>query len=178
MAMKIRPRALFILITFSIGVFASHTAFSAESGSALYIGGSQAFGAGGTPPPGTYGTIAAVVDGGVVDINVRKTAFAFVANIIHVLPGGIADGRLGFSASLPFASMTDPEVSAAGAVTGNVQTDGWGIGDLGSSATQFAGGAGFRYMIDPESGVSIGVDLASAGDGIEFYVQISDFIAN
>jgi hypothetical protein len=152
MAMKIRPRALFILITFSIGVFASHTAFSAESGSALYIGGSQAFGAGGTPPPGTYGTIAAVVDGGVVDINVRKTAFAFVANIIHVLPGGIADGRLGFSASLPFASMTDPEVSA--------------------------GGAGFRYMIDPESGVSIGVDLASAGDGIEFYVQISDFIAN
>lgn len=52
------------------------------------------------------------------------------------------------------------------------------VGDLGSSTTQFAGGAGFRYMIDPESGVSIGVDLASAGDGIEFYVQISDFFAN
>ncbi len=52
------------------------------------------------------------------------------------------------------------------------------IGHLGSSPTQFAGGAGFRYMIDPESGISIGVDLAGGGDGIEFYVQVSDFFAN
>jgi len=52
------------------------------------------------------------------------------------------------------------------------------VGDLSSSPTQFAGGAGFRYMIDPESGISIGADLAGAGDGIEFYVQVSDFFAN
>ena len=52
------------------------------------------------------------------------------------------------------------------------------VGDLGSSPTQFAGGAGFRYMIDPESGISIGVDLAGGGDRIEFYVQVGDFFAN
>jgi hypothetical protein len=52
------------------------------------------------------------------------------------------------------------------------------VGDLGSSSTQFAGGAGFRYMIDPKSGISIGADLAGGGDHIEFYVQIGDFFAN
>jgi len=52
------------------------------------------------------------------------------------------------------------------------------VGDLGSSQTQFAGGAGFRYMIDPKSGISIGADLAGGGDGIEFYVQVGDFFAN
>ena len=60
MTMKIRPNVLLILITLSVRVFASHTAFSTESGTALYIGGAQAFGGGGTPPPGTYGTIGAI----------------------------------------------------------------------------------------------------------------------
>ena len=118
-------------------------ALAAESGSALYIGGSQAFGAGATPPPGTYGTIGtiyydgnvgAVVAGGLVDLNVRKKAFASVANLLHVWPGGIAGGRFGVSASLPFASYANLTATAAGAVTGNLQTDGWGIGDLSLKA--------------------------------------------
>lgn len=139
MAMKIRLSTLLILTTFFIGVFTAQTVFSAESGTALYIGGSQAFGAGGTPPPGTYGTVGmlyydgdvrAVIEGGFVEFSASKTAFASVINIMHVLPYGVAGGRIGISESIPFASLVDLKASAVGGVFGDVKTDGWGVGDL------------------------------------------------
>ena len=112
---------------------------AAESGSALYIGGSVAFGAGVTPPPGTYltfgglfydGKVRAVILDGLISLNVRKTAYANVANVMYVLPSGLAGGRLAISASLPFASFADLHASAAGAVVGRLKTSGWGLGDL------------------------------------------------
>lgn len=112
---------------------------AAESGSGLYIGGSSAFGAGATPPPGFYATVGAiaydgdvdrVVADGVVDLNVRKTVFAALGNALYVSPYGLFGGNAGISATLPFANHTALEASASGAVTGNLSTSGWGVGDI------------------------------------------------
>jgi len=49
--------------------------------------------------------------------------------------------------------------------------------DLDDNSTQFAGGTGLRYIIDPESKLSIGADVAYGDDSISFYIQIGDFLS-
>ena len=50
--------------------------------------------------------------------------------------------------------------------------------DLRDNPTQYAGGVGFRYMMDPKSKLTIGADLAYGSEGITFYVHVGDFFAN
>lgn len=53
------------------------------------------------------------------------------------------------------------------------------LSDLGNNSTEFAGGTGFRYMIDSKSKLNIGADFAFGGaDSVVFYVQIGDFLSN
>ncbi len=52
------------------------------------------------------------------------------------------------------------------------------IDDLGSSPTNYAGGAGIRYMINREQKLNVGVDITYGENEVEFYVQIGDWLGN
>jgi len=51
------------------------------------------------------------------------------------------------------------------------------LDDLGSSPTQYAGGAGIRFMIMEKQKLNIGVDFTYADEGFEFYVQVGDWFS-
>ncbi len=112
-----------------------------EGGAGLYIPGSQAFGAGVTPPPGFYATqgflfydgkAGASLEGGVVSLRAQKTAFVSLLNVLWVPEFNIAGGRVGFSSTLPYAAYTKLQAGAAfgGVNIVNARTDGWGVGDV------------------------------------------------
>jgi hypothetical protein len=112
-----------------------------ESGGGLTIPGSQAFGAGSTPPAGVYvtlgslyydGRISATLEGGRLDLNARKTAFPTLVNLLWVLPVDVMGGRLGISGTMPFASFTRLGVEVPG--LGQAAVRGWGIGDASVKA--------------------------------------------
>lgn len=52
------------------------------------------------------------------------------------------------------------------------------VSDLGSSSTQWAGGAGIRYMIAEGQKLNIGIDVAYGDGETAIYVQIGDWFAN
>lgn len=117
-------------------------AVAGESGAGLYVPGSTAFGAGATPPPGVYFTQAfmyyngyadASLEGGRLDLNAQKTAAPFIANLLWVSDQQVLDGRLGLSVSLPYASYTRLRAGSS-ALGQNVETSGWGIGDISLKA--------------------------------------------
>ena len=52
-------------------------------------------------------------------------------------------------------------------------------GDLGSAPTNWAGGAGFKYMLVEKQKLQIGIDLAFAeGGNVAVYFQVGDWLAN
>lgn len=117
-------------------------AIGAESGAGLYVPGTNAFGAGVTPPDGLYVTQAvmfydgraeAVVDGGSVDLNARKTAAPLIASVMCVPEQEILDGRVGLTLSVPYASYTRLQ-AGSNALGQNVETSGWGMGDISLKA--------------------------------------------
>jgi hypothetical protein len=120
-------------------------ATAGEGGAGLYVPGTQAFGAGVTPPPGFYvtqgflvydGKVSALLEGGLVSANARKTAFVSALNLLWVPAIEIAGGRVGISASLPYAAYTRLQAGAAvgGVTVANAVKDGWGIGDISVKA--------------------------------------------
>jgi hypothetical protein len=126
-------------------LFATLPALAGEGGAGLYIPGSQAFGAGVTPPPGLYltqaflvydGKVSAVLEGGLVSANARKTAVVSALNVLWVPTFDVAGGRFGISASVPYAAYTKLQASAAvaGNPVANKTVDGWGIGDISLKA--------------------------------------------
>jgi hemolysin activation/secretion protein len=52
------------------------------------------------------------------------------------------------------------------------------VSELGSSSTNWAGGAGIRYMIAEEQKLNIGIDVAYGDGETAIYVQIGDWFAN
>jgi outer membrane protein assembly factor BamA len=52
------------------------------------------------------------------------------------------------------------------------------VSDLGSSSTQWAGGAGIRYMIAEGQKLNIGIDVAYGDGETAIYVQIGDWFTN
>jgi hypothetical protein len=120
-------------------------AMAGEGGAGLYIPGSQAFGAGVTPPPGLYltqaflvydGKVSALLEGGLVSANARKTAVVSAANILWVPALDVAGGRIGFSASVPYAAYTRLEAGAnvGGRTVARGTVDGWSLGDIAFKA--------------------------------------------
>ena len=114
---------------------------AAEYGFTTYPLGSQAFGAGITPPPGTYvtdsisyftGSIGGNIDiGGLVfNAGAKAEFFSEGVSILMVPETKVLDGHLGLLVSLPVSHM-NLEASATGP-RGNTVTDtteGWGLGD-------------------------------------------------
>jgi hypothetical protein len=116
-----------------------------EGGAGLYVPGSQGFGAGVTPPPGFYltqgflaydGKVSAQVGGGIISANARKTAFVSALNLLLVPSFDIAGGRIGLSASVPYAAYTrlDARAAIGGTTIASKTVDGWGLGDISVKA--------------------------------------------
>jgi len=116
-------------------------AHGGEAGAGLYIPGSVGLGAGLTPPPGFYftqgflvydGQIGVAPEGGALRVNARKSVFVALGNLLWVVPAEVLGGRLGISATLPYANFTRLGVSVP--ALGSTAVEGWGIGDLSLKA--------------------------------------------
>ncbi len=130
--------ALALICGFIAGVPESQ---AAEYGFTTYPLGSQAFGAGITPPPGTYvtdsisyftGSIGGNIDiGGVVfNAGAKAEFFSEGVSILMVPETKVLDGNLGLLVSVPVSHM-NLEAGATGprGNTVNDTTEGWGLGD-------------------------------------------------
>ncbi len=103
--------------------------------------GSAAFGAGMTPPAGTYVTfvssyysakIGADIDFGgvVIDAGAKVKAFASAFNLLHVPQREFLGGHLGFAITIPAGHVDIDATVTSGLGTISQQTDGWGFGDI------------------------------------------------
>ncbi len=114
---------------------------AAEYAFSTYGLGQAAFGAGFTPPPGTYVTAATgfyngqvggqINFGGVViNAGAKVEGFSNGWNILYVPERKILDGSLGLVVTLPVGHVdVDATIGPLSA-----QTDGWGFGDIISRA--------------------------------------------
>ncbi len=120
---------------------ASDRATATEYAFSTYGLGSAAFGAGVTPPPGTYITfvssyytakLGGEIDfGGVaLDAGAKINAFASALNGLYVPERKVLGGQLGLSLTVPAGYIDIDATATLGPVTSNLQTDGWGFGDI------------------------------------------------
>ena len=104
--------------------------------------GGNAFGAGATPPPGTYVTeatafysasIGATVSFGGVTLNpgAKVDAFSAATNILYVPERKVLGGNLGLSVTIPVGHI-DVDATLGGPFGLSRSVDGWGFGDVWS----------------------------------------------
>jgi hypothetical protein len=122
------------LVTFSPPSTATEYAFS------TYGLGGNAFGAGVTPPAGTYVTeatafysaqIGATVSFGGITLNsgARVEAFSAATNILYVPERKVFGGNLGLSVTIPVGHI-DVDATLGGPFGLSRSVDGWGFGDV------------------------------------------------
>lgn len=132
------PKAL---VALPLVAMACPRAQAAEYGFSTYALGGNAFGAGQTPPPGTYvttvtgyysGDIGATVNFDRVTLNAgaKVQGFTSAANLLYVSPRKLFEGNLGFSITVPFGRVGVDATIAAGPIAGAAEVDGWGLGDI------------------------------------------------
>jgi hypothetical protein len=103
--------------------------------------GGAAFGAGVTPPPGTYVSFVSgfyagdiggsITIGGVVfNAGAKVEFFQAALNGLHVLQNKVWGGHLGVGVTVPVGHIDIAANVVAGPVTTTRQTDGWGLGDV------------------------------------------------
>lgn len=108
--------------------------------SAYGLGGA-AFGAGLTPPPGTYVSFVAgyyagairgpvTVGGLVFDAGAKASFFQAALNGLHVLEHKVLGGRLGVGITVPVGHVDLEAGVAIGPLVAKSQTKGWGLGDI------------------------------------------------
>ena len=51
------------------------------------------------------------------------------------------------------------------------------VSDLSDNSSHYAGGVGFRYMINRDQRLTIGIDITHADDETEFYIMVGDIMA-
>jgi hypothetical protein len=113
--------------------------------------GGNAFGAGATPPPGTYVTeatafysasIGSTVSFGGVTLNpgAKVDAFSAATNILYVPERKVLGGNLGLSVTIPVGHI-DVDATLGGPFGLSRSVDGWGFGDVWSNAI----GPGLTY---------------------------------
>lgn len=122
------------------------TARADEFGFSSYGLGAAAFGAGVTPPPGTYlsyvnayyqGTIGGPVTlGGVlIDAGLKVDYYSSAVNGLYVAPRKVLDGQFGLSITVPVGYIDlNAELTGPLGNTIRQQTDGWGLGDITTRA--------------------------------------------
>jgi hypothetical protein len=126
-------------------VAAGERAEATEYGFSTYGLGGAAFGAGATPPPGTYvtavsgfysGDIAATVNFGGVIINAGASVEGFTSgtNILYVPERKLFGGNLGLSVTVPVGHVEADATIGVGPLTASREVDGWGFGDIVSKA--------------------------------------------
>ena len=124
------------LMAFSQKSAATEYAFS------TYGLGGNAFGAGATPPPGTYVTeatafysasIGTTVSFGGVTLNpgAKVDAFSAATNILYVPERKVLGGNLGLSVTIPVGHI-DIDATLGGPFGLSRSVDGWGFGDVWS----------------------------------------------
>ena len=136
-----RSKGLALLVVAGMLWGQSGPARAAESGFAGYGLGAAAFGAGVTPPPGTYVTFVAsyytadisgaVTIGGVVlDLGLDLDFFSAAVNGVYVPNRTILGGRPAISITLP-AGYVDLEAGVeVGALAATREVHGFGLGDM------------------------------------------------
>jgi hypothetical protein len=128
-----------------IFVVAGAEARATEYAFSTYGLGQNAFGAGVTPPPGTYvtavtgvysGEIGSSVDFGHVVINAGAKVDFFTSglNVLYVPPSKLFGGNLGLSVTVPAGFIDVAATVGVGPLTASRQVDGWGLGDITSKA--------------------------------------------
>jgi hypothetical protein len=139
--MGLRPYRARILIAACVLVAASAESQATEYAFSTYGLGSAAFGAGVTPPPGTYvtgatafydATIGGALNFGGVIINAgaEVDGFAGSTNILYVPARKVLGGNLGLAVTVPIGHL---DVDATVGLLSR-ETDGWGFGDITSRA--------------------------------------------
>jgi len=114
---------------------------AAETGFSTYGLGGNAFGAGVTPPPGTYVTAVAgyyagniegnvTIGGIVVDIGMKVNFLSMGLNGLYVPERKFLGGSLGISATVPVGVIDLDAQASVGPLTGQRSVDGPGLGDI------------------------------------------------
>jgi hypothetical protein len=114
---------------------------AAEAGFGTYLLGGNAFGAGVTPPPGTYVTsvfvyIDADIGGAVpfnrVTLNAGASVEFFVSalNVLYVPERKVLGGTLGLGVTVPVGHMDLEATIGIGPLAASREVDGWGLGDI------------------------------------------------
>lgn len=138
--MRTRTPLLRILaLSFAVGVPAGG-ASAAEYGFSTYGLGGAAFGAGATPPPGTYVTSVMGFYSGTIDVTVNFDNFTLAAgakvhffqsglNLLYVPERKVLGGSLGLSVTVPTGHI-DLDATITSPIAGTRSVDGWGLGDV------------------------------------------------
>jgi len=114
---------------------------AAEYGFSTYGLGGSAFGAGVTPPAGTYvtnlyayyqGDIESTISFGGVTINAGAEAkgFSTGVNILYVPERKVLGGNLGLGVTIPVGHVDIEANVTIGPLTAAASTEGWGLGDI------------------------------------------------
>src|SRR5262245_33495585 len=139
---------------FSYAALASALAFiclcgegkASEYAFSTYGLGESAFGAGVTPPPGTYvtavagfysGDIGSSATFGGVTINAGASVEGFTSglNVLYVPERKLFDGSIGLAMTIPFGHLNgDATIGVAGGRSVSAETEGWGFGDVTTRA--------------------------------------------
>ena len=134
-----------LLLAFALGVAALgfvSRADAAEYGFSTYGLGSSAFGAGATPPPGTYvttvigyysGETRATIDfgGQIFTAGAKAKFFQSALSGLYVPEATLFGGKVGIALTIPAGHVDiTAGITGPGGATLTRQTDGWGLGDI------------------------------------------------
>lgn len=139
--MRKRHRLFPVLLAgcyFGLGPSGLH---ATETGFSTYGLGGYAFGAGATPPPGTYistavGFYTGRIEGNVTigrlvfDIGMKVDFLSVGLNGLYVREEKFLGGLLGFSVTAPVGHVDLEATASVGPLTGRRTTDGGGLGDV------------------------------------------------
>jgi hypothetical protein len=138
--MRVRPCFLGLIAIFPL-LGAAPSAIADEYSFSSYGLGGAAFGAGVTPPPGTYvsfvsglyrGKIDGTINfGGVIlTAGLKADFFQAALNGLYVPERKVLGGQLGLSVTVPVGYIDIEGGVAVGPVAAIRQTNGWGLGDI------------------------------------------------
>jgi hypothetical protein len=143
--MRTRQQPVQALVAACLLLTASAEARATEYAFSTYALGESAFGAGVTPPPGTYvtavtgfysGEIGSSVEFGRVVINAGAKVEFFTSglNVLYVPDRKLFGGNLGLSVTVPVGHNDVEATLGVGPFTASREVDGWGLGDVVSRA--------------------------------------------